>query len=210
MADIRENALQPPLFFTIMIGANDACTPGMAQHVPLPEFERNIKEYIDEILTDPATGGTRVVLITCPPIGRPAPSRDALTIRGFEPEAAVDETMIQAFKENLGFQTYMRKKKYAEKIMDIAKKYEEATDRVVGLNCWKDFVDRALGRELSKVDTATRKDEFEENSLPGAGLPAALEFEKDMFTDGLHLGSGVCFFTTHPALHASCTKCFFS
>ncbi|KAF2239935.1 SGNH hydrolase [Viridothelium virens] len=188
MHEIREKTARPPLFFTIMIGANDACTPGMAQHVPLPEFERNIKGYVDEILTNPATEGTRVVLITCPPIGRPAPSQDALRIRGFRPDAIVDEAMVQAFKENMAFQTYLRKKQYAEKIMGIAKEYENATDRVAGLNCWKDFVDKALGKELSKVGTMTKDGEYEENYLPGSGLPAAVEFEQGTFTDGLHLG----------------------
>ena len=192
MAEIREKARQPPLFFTIMVGANDACSPGMSQHVPLPEFEANIKEYVDKILADPATAETRAVLITCPPIGRPAPSKDALRIRGFEPDAAIDEITIETFKENMAFQTYMRKKQYAEKIMEIANEYEKATDRVVGLNCWKDFVDRALGRELSKVGVMTSKDEYEEDHLPGSGLPGAREFEDETFTDGLHLGSKVC------------------
>ncbi|KAI9675972.1 MAG: hypothetical protein M1822_008358 [Bathelium mastoideum] len=189
MTEIREKARKPPLFFTIMVGANDACMPGMTQHVPLPEFEKNIKGYVDEILTDPATEGSRVVIITCPPIGRPRPSRDALRVRGLEAEAATDEKVIRAFKEGPGFQTYMRKKQYAEKIMEIAKEYEEVTDRVAGLNCWKDLVDNALGRKLSNVGTATNADEYDEESLPGAGLPCSAEFEKGTFTDGLHLGS---------------------
>ena len=193
MAEIQEKAEQPPLFFTIMIGANDSCMPGMAQHVPLPDFERNIKGYIDEILTHPATEGTRVVLITCPPIGQPKPSQAAMNMRGFDATTSPDENVIQAFKEGGGFKAYMRKKQYAEKIMEIAKEYEEVTDRVAGLNCWKDLVDNALGKELSVVGTLTGIDEYDDKSLPGSGLPSAPEFEEGTFTDGLHLGIEVRF-----------------
>lgn len=78
----------------------------------------------------------------------------------------------------------MSKKRYAEKIMEIARSYEE-TGRVVGFDYWKSLVDKGLEDEGRNGDD----DAYDEERSPGCGLKWTKEFGKGYFTDGLHLGA---------------------
>ncbi|KAF2838657.1 SGNH hydrolase [Patellaria atrata CBS 101060] len=72
---------EPPLFITIFLGANYACLPdhGMAS-VPLEEFEENLRAYVDVVLTASGWEGTKVILITPPPINIRAPRQSNISI----------------------------------------------------------------------------------------------------------------------------------
>lgn len=158
------------LLFTIFLGANDACFIGKTEYVPLPTFEANIRKFVETILVQDAMVDTKIVLITPPPINIPAPDatgKDEDTMRDTN----------QKRKEMRGYKTYMSKKRYAERIMQIAQEYEE-TGRVTGLNFWSDLV-RARLQDFGE--------EYEEDILPGCGLYGARDFGEGYFTDGLHL-----------------------
>lgn len=113
---------------------------------------------------------TKIVLITPPPINIDSPGCTNNNDKDFEVKNEVKRKMM-------GYRTYMSKKRYAERIMQIAGEYEE-TGRVVGLNFWSDLV---RGR-LQEVG-----EEYDERSLPGSGLYGAKDFGEEYFTDGLHL-----------------------
>ena len=175
----KEPYAPPTLLFTIFLGANDACLPPAGAHVPLERYEENLREFVETILTEEAMTDTKIVLITPPPINIPEPLRNSIDIGPAE-EAEVD---LESEKSTRGYRTYMSKKKYADKVMDIAKSYEDVTDQVIGLNYWKALIDTALEQEGRLTD----EDAYDENRLPGCGLPVAKEFKQGYFTDGLHL-----------------------
>ncbi|KAH6614298.1 SGNH hydrolase-type esterase domain-containing protein [Boeremia exigua] len=158
------------LLFTIFLGANDACLNGMEEYVPLPQFEQNICKFVETILTQDALPETKIVLITPPPINILSPL--------FDGEEGADLKALNEEEKLLrGYRTYMNKKRYAEKIMQIAVTYEE-TGRVAGLDFWGDLV-RAKLQEIGE--------EYDEERLPGSGLYGVGDFGKGYFTDGLHL-----------------------
>lgn len=164
------------LLFTILLGANDACILiGDTEYVPLPIFEVNIREFIETILTQDAMKDTKIVLITPPPINVNAPLPEDLSEEELAREIALD-------KKRHPYRTYMNKKRYAQKVMQIAEEYEE-TGRVVGLDLWNRMVDAALA-ELGVT-------ERDEENLPGSGLQGGLEFPQEWFVDGLHLDKKV-------------------
>ncbi|KAI9829856.1 MAG: hypothetical protein M1819_005954 [Sarea resinae] len=169
----------PPLFITVFLGANDACLPPTSAHVPLPEFEANLRYYVDTILSHPMTKGTKVILITPPPI----------EVHPFRSETAdnpsVQESLIRSVKTGRGYQTYMSKKLYAEKVMGIAKSYQEQTDLVAGLDFWTALVN--FGHENGKR-SESGPSEIDDEILPGSGLPGATSFGRAVLVDGLHLG----------------------
>jgi hypothetical protein len=109
---------------------------------------------------------TKIVLITPPPINIPDPTL---------PE--------ENTKKGRGYRTYMSKKRYAEKIMQIAADYEE-TGRVVGLDLWNALIDAALDDQGRSGDEGR----YDEERLPGCGLSGAKAFRGGYFTDGLHFG----------------------
>lgn len=158
------------LLFTILLGANDACFIGDTEYVPLPEFETNIRNFIDTILTHDALHNTKVVLITPPPINILRPIEDNVNEEEFK-------DLNGAEKDMRGYRTYMSKKRYAERIMQIAGEYEH-TGCVVGLDFWSDLV-RARLQEL--------RQDYDEDKLPGSGLYGVKDFGEGYFTDGLHL-----------------------
>ncbi|KAI9847078.1 MAG: hypothetical protein M1837_003196 [Sclerophora amabilis] len=182
----------PPLFITIFLGANDACLPPSSAHVPLPQYEANIRRYVDEILEHPMTAGTKVILITPPPISIKAPLEDEFEI------PAVTAAIKKAAVEQRGYKTYMNKKLYAEKIMEIARDYEAKTDLVAGLNFWEAMI--KLGNQqrsdedvnnsagTGKVSESRSESESECDAPPGSGCLGARDFGDDVFVDGLHLG----------------------
>ncbi|KAL1656000.1 hypothetical protein SLS61_001564 [Didymella pomorum] len=158
------------LLFTIFLGANDACFIGETEYVPLSTFEANIRKFVETILVQDAMADTKVVLITPPPINIPSP--DAKD----KDENEMRKTN-QAKREMRGYKTYMSKKRYAKRIMQIAQEYEE-TGRVIGLDFWGDLV-RARLQDFGE--------EYKADKLPGSGLYGARDFGEGYFTDGLHL-----------------------
>ncbi|KAL1605702.1 hypothetical protein SLS59_003505 [Nothophoma quercina] len=156
--------------FTIFLGANDACFVGDTEYVPLPSFEANIRFFVETILTQDAMPDTKIILITPPPINISSPDAKGKDIDEIEE--------LNASKwEQRGYRTYMSKKRYAERIMQIAREYEE-TGRVVGVDFWGD---------LTKARMKEVKEEYDERKLPGSGLYGARDFGEEYFTDGLHL-----------------------
>ena len=154
--------------FTIFVGANDACFRiGNEAIVPIDKYEANLREYVETILIQDCMPDTKIVLITPPPINIPDPKPDD-DPRGLG-------------KESRGYRTYMNKKRYAEKVMEIAEFYE-STGRVVGLNLWKALIDSALKDQCRLGD----EDAYDEERLPGSGMEGAKCFKKGYFTDGLH------------------------
>lgn len=113
---------------------------------------------------------TKIVLITPPPINIQSANdgdRGNKTVEDFN----------EAKKKWPGYRTYMSKKRYAERIMQIASEYEE-TGRVTGLNCWGSLTEARL-QDVGE--------EYDEDRLPGCGLYGVTDFGKGYFTDGLHL-----------------------
>lgn len=181
---IIEQATRPytpeTLLITIFLGANDACLIGSGKYeknfVPLPEFEDHIREYVETILTQDNLASTKVILISTPPINIPDPLPDDDDI-----PAVSTAQYNRDPKQDRSYRTYMSKKNYAEKIMEIAKGYEE-TGRVIGLDLWKALIDAGLDDQNRLGD----EDAYDEERLPGCGLKGANKFKEGYFTDGLH------------------------
>jgi len=129
------------------------------------------------------------VLISPPPINIPDPSP-----KWGGPEEDDDEDGGKSDPRNdRAFRTYLSKKRFAERVMQIAGSYVD-TGRVVGLDYWKKCVEGGLaeqGRE-GEVEGVEKGERYEEVRLPGCGLKSAKQFEEGWFTDGLHLGPTVC------------------
>jgi isoamyl acetate esterase len=163
----------PTLLITIFLGANDAVL------IPLSSFEENIRQFVDDVLKEEGLFNTKIVLITPPPINipEPVPTSDDIDLG-----PAMDRK-LKAHDPKLerGYRAYMNKKAFADKILEIAHSYE-GTGRVVGLNFWKALVDAAL-RDQDRFGAA---DAYDEDKLPGCGLPGAREFKQGYFSDGLH------------------------
>jgi len=185
---VRQQETQPPLLFTIWLGANDACPPEYRPHVPLDKFEANLRYFVDTILAEEKMGTTKVVLIAPPPINlRASAEKDE-----FDLGPKVQKAHANAAREMKAYKTYVNKAVYARKVMEIAKSYGgKVSDRVVGLDYWRAVVNFELkeqGLETLAPDVSV---DFEDDDtrLPGSGLQGAKNFRKGMFTDGLHLGT---------------------
>ncbi|KAF2803074.1 SGNH hydrolase [Mytilinidion resinicola] len=170
----------PTLLFTIFLGANDACLPPWSGHVPLDKYEANLRAFVETILSTKAMTDTKIVLITPPPIN----IRESLPDSPIGSNSEDLQASLEEEKKARGYRTYMNKKQYAEKVMEIAESYVALTDRVIGLNFWKSLIDTALEQQ----GRLNAEDAYDENKLPGCGLPGAKEFKKGFFTDGLHFG----------------------
>ncbi|KAF2188187.1 SGNH hydrolase [Zopfia rhizophila CBS 207.26] len=168
----------PTLLLIIFLGANDACLPPTGAHVPIDKFEDNLREFVETVLIQDNMADTKIVLITPPPINIPDPLPDEI---GIGPAGAA--ATKQDPKQDRGYLTYMSKKSYGDKIMEIARFYEE-TDRVAGLDFWKKLIDAGLADQNRLGD----EDAYDEERLPGCGLKWAKEFKSGYFTDRLHLG----------------------
>ncbi|KAF2855784.1 SGNH hydrolase [Plenodomus tracheiphilus IPT5] len=163
----------PTLLFTIFLGANDACIIGDTAYIPWPEFESNMRMFIETILTQDAMPNTKIVLIGPPPINAASADSDI----GAKQTAREVEEVNEWRKGGQRYKTYVSKKRYAEGMMGIAGEYGE-TGRVVGLDFWREMVD-ALYEEEGGV--------YDEELPPGSGLLGAKCFGEGWFTDGLHL-----------------------
>ena len=168
----------PILLFTIFLGANDAFLPippvddSDEGCVPLATFSANIRFFIDAILSQKANAiaETKIVLITPPPtnVNRP-----------FDVEVSRKEFGKLNEEERRGhsYKTFVSKKRYAEEVMRIADGYKES-GRVIGLDFWGDLI---------RTGFRMRREEYDEDRLPGCGLYGVDEFGEGYFTDGLHL-----------------------
>ncbi|KAF2645252.1 hypothetical protein P280DRAFT_416781, partial [Massarina eburnea CBS 473.64] len=182
LADLTTPTSPPTLLFTIFLGANDACyrTPD-TENVPLPTFTTNLKTFLDAILTSPSPSlkATKILLITPPPINIPSP------------ETSPQPADFPNPKDSRGYRTYRSKKRYADKVLELANAYTEVSGgRVVGLDFWSAVVDAGLedqGRG-GEVPGSGSGEKYDEDRLPGCGLDTAKEFADGYFTDGLHLG----------------------
>ncbi|PGH14119.1 hypothetical protein AJ79_03236 [Helicocarpus griseus UAMH5409] len=179
---IEDRGPPAPLFITIFLGANDACLLSNGPYVPLSEFEAHIRHYVDSILDHPGTQGTKIILITPPPIDVPSP--------GLEPAddlPEVADVMQSLAKLGRGYKTWESKRTFAKKIVQIGKEYEAKTEQVAVLDFWT-----AITKIACKEMDGTPEGDFDEldlkDRLPGSGLPGAGEFGKEYFTDGLHFG----------------------
>ena len=138
--------------------------------MPIDEYERNLRRFVDTILAEPRMEQTKIVLITPPPINIP------------DPQPEDDERGIG--QGSRGYATYMNKKRYAEKVMENAESYE-STGKVVGLNFWKALIDSAL-KDQGRLG---HDDAYDDERLPGCGTRTAIAFRRGYFEDGLHFDS---------------------
>ena len=138
---VRKQETQPPLLFTIWLGANDACPPEYRPHVPLDKFEANLRYFVDTILAEEKMCTTKVVLIAPPPISlRASAEKDELDLG-----SKVQKAYEDAARETKAYKIYVNKAVYARKVMEIAKSYDgKAGDRVVGLDYWSAVVNSEL------------------------------------------------------------------
>lgn len=153
----------------------------------MPEFEQHIRYYVNTILESPATKGTRVVLITPPPVNVSAPAKSEVEI------PSVSGVLESVARSGKGHQSWLAKRTYAEGVVKIAREFEAKTDLVTVLDFWKAITKVGCLEEGDEPATAAKR--FRkldiEDKLPGCGLPGAKKFEAGFFTDGLHLGSVV-------------------
>ncbi|OSS45130.1 hypothetical protein B5807_09285 [Epicoccum nigrum] len=168
----------PVLLFTIFLGANDAFLPippvddSDEGCVPLATFSANIRSFVDTFLSQKANAmaETKILLITPPPANINRPFDIGVSRKDFE-------MLNEEEKRGHSYKTFVSKKRYAEEIMRIAKEYGES-GRVVGLDFWGDLI---------RTGFRVRREEYDENRLPGCGLYGVDEFGEGYFTDGLHL-----------------------
>lgn len=177
MSQITAADAPPTLLVTVFLGANDACFVGKKEYVPLPQFSDNIREFVEEIMIQDRLAETKIVLITPPPINVSDPLPEGENHLGPAFVKAVGQHNDP--KDDRGYRTWVSKKRYAERVMEIAKEYEE-TGRIVGLDYWKALEEAGL--EEQEI-----KGEEDKDKWPGCGLPSAKAFGTGWFTDGLHL-----------------------
>ncbi|KAI9732107.1 MAG: hypothetical protein M1834_004203 [Cirrosporium novae-zelandiae] len=187
MDEVVQTKSIPPLFITIFLGANDSCLPPSAAHVPLPEFEEHLRYYVDTILESKATQGTKVILISPPPINLSTPSKNNFHIPNLY------EARLGSPKAAISYRTYLSKRGYAEKVMEIAKSYEAKTNLVAGIDLWIRMIEYGQVQEKQEHEANPETNALvetgrDEDALPGSGLAGAYKFSSDVFLDGLHLG----------------------
>lgn len=182
MDSAEKRGTPSPLLVTIFLGANDACLTAFDTLVPLSEYEEHIRTYVNSILEHHATEGTKVVLITPPPVDVPSPGEiDEDTL----PE--ILDTMRAVAKGGRGHRTWESKRKFAQKIIEIGREFEAKSDLVTVLDLWTAITKSACNKH-GNLDY----DELDvEDMLPGSGMPGAKTMGKGFFLDGLHFGKTV-------------------
>lgn len=175
------------LFVTIFLGANDACLlprstqksgQGRPTYVSLEDYEQHIRKFVEQVLQHPRAGKTKVILISPPPVSVPCSDDDIPTS-----ESEISRVSSQ-LKNGIGHQTWRSKRRFAEKIVEIAGDYDE--NRVAVLDFWKVITTHKCGgnaEEFARLESL--------NHLPGSGMLGAEEFGDEIFCDGLHLGPEV-------------------
>lgn len=113
---------------TIWFGANDACIPPSAQHIPLPKFISNLTHLV-RMVTSPSSPyyspSTRIILITPPPVNT---YQRAATLQAKNPPMLLDRS----------FETT---RKYAEAVIEIGEK-----EGIPVIDIWTALFD-AAGRD---------------------------------------------------------------
>jgi isoamyl acetate esterase len=173
----------PPILVTIWLGANDAVLPPSFAHVPIEQFEAHIKHYVDTIKAQPGWGATKILLITPPPINIMAEDDDAAADGidiGPSGEQAMQEEQERA-RQGIAHRTWLSKRAYAERVRQIAKTYkEQGSSNVDLLDVWTILIETAL-KQAGRI--------WNDDKLPGCGLPGSGMMPHGWFTDGLHFGS---------------------
>ncbi|WEW60950.1 hypothetical protein PRK78_006438 [Emydomyces testavorans] len=181
----EERGAPAPVFVTIFLGANDACIFGDDTYVPIAEYEEHIRHYVNSILDHPATQGTKVVLISPPPIDV-TPPKELST--GMLDIPSVAESLRSVVAMGRGHRTWESKRKFAKKIVEIGHEFEAKTEQVALLDFWT-IITKFACQELCPGGSADMFHELDlEDKLPGSGMPGSKEFGRKFFTDGLHLG----------------------
>lgn len=192
----RENGPPAPLLVTIFLGANDACFLGENTIVPIDEYEDYIRNYVTSILEEPAMKGTKVILISPPPVDVPTPpGADLFDI------PSVEDTIRATAAQGRGHRTWQSKRLFAKKIVEIGKGFEAKADSVALLDFWTIITKHACNAHGSDFDELDLDD-----MLPGSGLPGVKEFGEEYFTDGLHFGKTVRNIVSSVHLHLLISK----
>ncbi|KAL2006180.1 hypothetical protein VTN00DRAFT_9834 [Thermoascus crustaceus] len=180
--DVAEKRGPPaPLLITIWLGYEDAHLPPLAVHVPLKEFEQHLRRYVRAILDHPGMKDTRIVLITPPPTNVKQPQEPPIPFPG---STEIQRNMVLRTRAH---RTWLSKRKYAEKVVEIGEEFEDKTLRVAVIDLWYSVTRWACSEEINGVSTGF--DELDEiDTLPGCGLPKAKVFREEIFSDSIHLG----------------------
>lgn len=185
VVDVAEKRGPPaPLLITIWLGYEDARLPPLAVHVPLKEFEQHLRHYVRTILDHPGMKDTRIVLITPPPTNVKPPKEPPFSFPG---STEIQRNMVLRTRAH---RTWLSKRKYAEKVVEIGEEFEDETMRVAVINFWQSVTQWACSEGRNGISEDF--DELDEiDTLPGCGLPKAKVFGEEMFSDGIHLGRKV-------------------
>lgn len=191
----------PVLLLTIWLGANDAVLSPSPAHVPLPKYVANLRHFVDSALREPVFEHATIVIISPPPIdvtGTDLDEADYIPqLRGKSEDEKL-KGLREITRSNIGHRTYLSKRLYARKAMEVAREYERlttednanATPRVFGLDFWS-FLTADELCERGWETSADQVDQMDAEQLPGCGMPMVGGFRDEVFTDGLHLDEKV-------------------
>lgn len=189
MTRIRTQYTVAPLLITIFLGANDAVL-WPTVHVPLEQYTANIRDFVDEILSEPKARGTKILLITTPPINA-VKAIWPETLAG-TPEDLTESEFEEECRASIGHRTWESKLRYAQAVMNLAQSYQECGEsRVNVVDFWAAATNFALETEQRETTRSCKDIVLPLNvntRLPGCGLPGAKEFPEGVMTDRLHLG----------------------
>jgi isoamyl acetate esterase len=152
------------------------------------EFEQHLRQYVRTILDHPGLEEVRIVLISPPPANIKPPRELSFPFPGST------EIQRNIVLNSRAHQSWLEKRKYAEKVVQVGEEFEDETMRVAVIDLWQ-----ALVRWACCGDGNESPGDFDEldeiDMLPGCGLPNAKQFGTEIFKDNLHLGPKV--FMTH-------------
>lgn len=140
-----------------------------------------MRNYAQSVLSSEAMKGTRVVLIAPPPIDVSATVSDLKDV-----DEKDLEVMRDYARSGRGHRTWGEKRRYAKAVVELGKEMEMQSDRVLWLDLWTKISEakcKKLGKEMEDLE--------KEQTLPGSGMPGAVEFGREWFVDGLHFGPKV-------------------
>ena len=139
------------------------------------------------VLTNPATSGTKILLITPPPINVPAPKAETCESEIPAVKEALKRDRQNGIKNDRGYRTWCSKKEYAQRIREIGAEYQEKTELVGILDFWTKITE--FGRGEAENQGWRRPEGVDAQKVEiGCGLLGAPEFDRDTFVDGLHMG----------------------
>jgi lysophospholipase L1-like esterase len=127
----ESNGPPAPVFITIFLGANDACLIGDGTYVPIDEYEEHIRYYVSSILEHPATKGSKIILISPPPVDVGIPPGAHLM-----DNPAIASVLVAGAKTGRGHRTWLSKRQFAQKVVEIGREFEAKTDLVALFDFW--------------------------------------------------------------------------